>query len=53
LAPSDYHMFPGLKEQLKGRHFFVRRGSLCCRGDLDGRTNSWFFVWLAEVRATG
>ena len=21
LSPSDYHMFPGLKKQLKGRHF--------------------------------
>jgi len=21
LAPSDYHMFPGLKKQLKDRHF--------------------------------
>jgi len=21
LAPSDYHLFPGLKTQLKGRHF--------------------------------
>jgi len=21
LAPSDYHLFPGLKEQLKGHHF--------------------------------
>jgi len=21
LAPSDYHLFPGLKEQSKGRHF--------------------------------
>jgi hypothetical protein len=21
LAPSNYHLFPGLKEQLKGRHF--------------------------------
>jgi len=21
LAPSDYHLFHGLKEQLKGRHF--------------------------------
>jgi len=21
LAPSDYHIFPGLKKQLKGRHF--------------------------------
>jgi len=21
LAPSDYHLFPGLKKKLKGRHF--------------------------------
>ena len=21
LAPTDYHLFPGLKKQLKGRHF--------------------------------
>ena len=21
LAPSDYHLFPGLQKQLKGRHF--------------------------------
>jgi histone-lysine N-methyltransferase SETMAR len=21
LAPSDYHLFPGLKKQVKGRHF--------------------------------
>ena len=21
LAPSDYHLFPGLKKQLEGRHF--------------------------------
>jgi len=21
LAPSDYHLFPGLKRQMKGRHF--------------------------------
>ena len=21
LAPSDYHLFPGLEKQLKGRHF--------------------------------
>jgi len=38
LAPSDYHLFPGLKKQLKGRHFFVRRRGHCCRGDLVGRT---------------
>jgi len=37
LAPSDYHMFPGLKKQLKGRHFSSNLGCCCC-GDLVGRT---------------
>jgi histone-lysine N-methyltransferase SETMAR len=35
-ALSDYHLFPGLKKQLKGRH--ISSGH-CCRGDLLGRTN--------------
>jgi len=39
LAPSDYHLFPGLKKRLKGRHFFFRRGGHCCRRDLVGPTN--------------
>jgi len=26
LAPSDDHLFPGLKKHLKRRHFFFRRG---------------------------
>ena len=44
LAPSVYHLFPGLKKQLKGR----RRGGHCCRGDLVGRTTFWFFFfWVA------
>ena len=38
LALSVYHLFPGLNKQLKGRHFFVRRGGHCCRRDLVGRT---------------
>ena len=38
LAPSDYSLFLVLKKQLKGRHFVVRRGGHCCRGDLVGRT---------------
>jgi hypothetical protein len=33
LAPSDCHLFPGLKKQ-----FFVRLGGHCCRRDLVGRT---------------
>jgi len=38
LAPSDYHLFPGLKKTIESSPFFVRRGSHCCRGDLGGRT---------------
>jgi len=44
LAPSDCHLFPGLKKKLKDRHFCVRRGSHCCRGDLIGRTIFRFFL---------
>ena len=44
LAPSDYHLFPGLgKETTESTLFFVRRGH-CCRGDLVGRTNFWIFL---------
>ena len=39
LAPSDYHLFPGLKKKTVERSpFFFRRGGHCCRGDLVGRT---------------
>jgi len=38
LAPSDYHLFPGLKKTTESSPFFVRRGGHCCRGDLVGRT---------------
>jgi len=37
LAPSDYHLFPGLKK-IEKSPFLVRRGGHCCRGDLVGRT---------------
>jgi len=36
VVPSDYHLFPGLKKQLKDRHF--SSGSHFCRGDLVGWT---------------
>ena len=50
LAPSDYHLFPGLKKNWKSP-FFVWRGGHCCRGDLVGRTTLWFFFeWLAKLR---
>ena len=38
LAPSDYHLFPGLKKTIEMSPFFVRRGGHCCCGDLVGRT---------------
>jgi len=39
LAPSDYHLFPGLKKTIQSSPCFVRRGSHCCLVDLVGTTN--------------
>jgi len=48
LTPSDYHLFSGLRKQLKGRNF---SSLLPWRpGWTDNLLN--FFEWLAEVRAT-
>jgi len=47
LAPSDNHLFPGLKKTIESSPFFVRRGGHCCRGDLVGRTTFRFFFWVA------
>ena len=56
LAPSDYHLFRGLKVNWKSS-FFVRRKAHCCRRDLVGRTNCWFlfffFLWLAKFTPAG
>ena len=38
MAPSDYHLFPGLKKTIESSPFFVRRGWHCCCRDLVGRT---------------
>jgi len=38
LAPSHYHLFPGLKKKIEKSPFFVRLGGHCWRGDLVGRT---------------
>jgi len=38
LAPSDYHLFPGLKKAIERSPFFFRRGGHFLRGDLVGRT---------------
>jgi len=34
LAPSDYHLFPGLKKTIESSPFFVRRAVHYCRGEL-------------------
>ena len=38
LAPSDYHLLPGLKKTIESSPFFVRLGGRCLRGDLVLRT---------------
>ena len=54
LAPSDYHLFPGLKNNWKVTIFRPTRKSLLPRrpGWTDNILN-FFFEWLANVRATG
>jgi len=52
LAPSDYHLFPGLKKQLKGRHFSSDAVIAAAETWLDG-LHSDFFEWIAKVRAKG
>jgi hypothetical protein len=53
LTPSVYHLFSGLKKQLKGRHFStdaeVTAAAETC---LDGQLSD-FLGWLAKYRATG
>jgi len=54
LAPSAYHLFPGLKKQLKGRHFSSDAEVIAASESwLDGQPSDFFFEWLAEVIATG
>jgi len=44
LAPSDYHLFPGLKKQLKGRHFSSDAKVIAATETwLDGQTPEFFF----------
>jgi len=54
LAPSDYHLFPGLKKQLKGRHFSSDTEVIAAAETwLDGQPSEFLFEWLAKVRAMG
>jgi histone-lysine N-methyltransferase SETMAR len=53
LAPSDYHLFPGPKEQLKGRHFSSGTDVIPAAETWYDGQNSELFDWLAKVRVTG
>jgi len=53
LAPPDYHLFPGLKKELKCRHFSSGAEVIAAAETwLDGQTSE-FFEWLAKDRTTG
>jgi len=53
LAPSGYHLFPGLKKQLKVRHFSSNAEVIAVAENwLDGQPSEFFFEWLAKVIAT-
>ena len=54
LAPSDYHLFPGLKKQLKGRHFsYSAEVIFATETWLDRQNSELFFDCLAKVTAKG
>jgi len=45
LAPSDYHLFPGLKKQLKGCHFSSDAEVIAAAETwLDGQSSNFFFL---------
>jgi len=53
-GPIGLPPIPWTECTIESSPFFFRCGSLCCRGDLVGRTIFWiFFEWLAEVRVKG
>jgi len=50
LAPSDYHLFPGLKKQMKGRHFSSDAEVIAAAETwLDGQTSTFFFNALKKL----
>jgi len=52
LALSEYHLFPGLKTQLKGHHFLSNTEvTAAVETWLAGQPSDFFFEWLAKVRA--
>jgi len=49
-SPSDYHLFPELQKQLKGRHFSSEAEVIAAEETwLDGQLSEFFFGWLANL----
>jgi len=50
LAPSDYHLFPGLKKQLKGCHFLSDAEVIAAAETwLDGKPSDFFVSGLQKL----
>jgi len=50
LAPSEYHLFPGLKKELKGRHFSSYAEVIAAAETwLDGQTSEFFLSALQKL----
>jgi len=50
MAPSDYHLFPGLKKQLKRRHFSSDAEVIAAAETwLDGQPSEFFLSVLQKV----
>jgi len=50
LAPSDYHLFPGLKKQLKGHHFSSDMEVIAATETwLDGQLSEFFLSGLQKL----
>jgi len=51
LAPSDYHLFPGLKKQLKGRNFSSDAEVIPAADTwLDGQPSDFFLSGLKKLQ---
>jgi len=53
LAPSEYHLLPGLKKQLKNCHFSSDEEVIAAAKTWLNGQPSDFFKWVAKGRAMG
>jgi histone-lysine N-methyltransferase SETMAR len=50
LSPSDYHLFPGLRKQLKGRHFSSDTVIAAAESWLEGKPSEFFLSGLRKLQ---